>query len=140
MSDAETIVNAITAELDKLNKQSIEDFSGDTLSKIGVKLASYKAGLGRHSTLARKAVWVAEKNLKIAKAQAYKSLRDISYNVGDSKELKVIEVEKEMNELIESQALEDSITTLSYNVHDLIDSIKSRLINLQMEKQESNTH
>ena len=137
MNNSETIVNKITEQIELLNEQNLDTFSGDTLSKIAVRLASYKAGLGKYSTEAKKDVWVAEKNLKIAKAKSYKELRADSYGSGEANELKTIEVEKEMNELIECQELEDRITTLSYNVHDLIDAIKSRIINVQMELRES---
>lgn len=138
--DAETVITLITEQIDILNQQPLDDFSGDTLSRVGVRLASYKAGLGRHSTIAKKAVWVAEKQLKEAKARAYKRLRDEGTSQGDADELKILGVEQEYTAYIEAQELDDKITTLSYNVHDLIDSIKSRVINQQMEARESATY
>lgn len=140
MTSQEEIVNKITEQVELLNQHELDSLSGDTLSRIAVKLAAYKAGLGKHLALAKKATWIAEKNLKVAKAEAYKELRREKYGSGDAKEMKTLEVQKEMNELIEAQVMEDSISTLSYNVHDLIDSIKSRLINLQMESIESKAH
>lgn len=134
---AEEAVNAITEQIDILNRQPLDDFSGDTLSRVGVRLASYKAGLGRHSTIAKKAVWTAEKALKEAKAREYKRLRDEGTSQGDADELKILGVEQEYNAYIEAQELDDKISTLTYNVHDLIDSIKSRVINQQMEMRES---
>lgn len=136
--NAETVINLITEQIDLLNEQPLDDFSGDTLSRVGVRLASYKAGLGRHSTIAKKATWRAEKALKVAKATEYKRLRDSGVNSTDAKELKILGVVQEYDAYIEAQELEDKITSLSFNVHDLIDSIKSRVINQQMEMRESN--
>jgi hypothetical protein len=135
--NAETVIDLITEQIDLLNEQPLDDFSGDTLSRVGVRLASYKAGLGRHSTIAKKATWRAEKALKVAKAAEYKRLRDSGTNSTDAKELKILGVEQEYNAYIEAQELEDKITSLSFNVHDLIDSIKSRVINQQMEMREN---
>jgi hypothetical protein len=131
------IVDAITVEIEKLNQQDLEHFSGDTLSRIGVRLAAYKAGLGKHSTIAKRATWMAEKAFKDAKAQEFQRLRADGKSAADANELKTLEVGAEYMEYIEAQVLEDRITTLSINVHDLIDSIKSRLIFCQMEKQEN---
>lgn len=136
--NAEEAVNAITEQIDILNRQPLDDYSGDTLSRVGIRLASYKAGLGRHSTIAKKATWRAEKALKEAKATAYVALKEEGYNSTDAKELTITRVGDAYDALIEAQELEDKITTLSFNVHDLIDSIKSRVINQQMEMRESN--
>lgn len=136
--DTELVIRKITEQIDLLNQQPLDDFSGDTLSRIGVRLASYKAGLGRHTTAAKKELWLAEKAFKEAKARGFKTLRDNGTNSTDAKELKLLEASAEYDALLEAQELEDKITTLSYNVHDLIDAIKSRVINLQMEMRESN--
>lgn len=137
MTNAEHVITAITEQIDLLNEQSLDDFSGDVLSRIGVRLASYKAGLGKYSTQAKKAVWVAEKNFSEAKAKGIMKLKSEGVNSTDAKELRILEAQEEYQELIDAQELEDRITTLSYNVHDLIDSIKSRIINVQMELRES---
>jgi len=133
-----TVVNLITAEIEKLNLHPLDDYSGDTLSRVAVRLASYKAGLGRHLNKARKATWQAEKILKLAKATSYQSLKESGINSTDAKELRILAVSEQYDAYIEAQSLEDQLNTLSFNVHDLIDAIKSRLINLQMEQRESN--
>lgn len=137
--DAEQLINAITEEIDTLNQQPLEQFSGDTLTRVAVRLASLKAGLGRHSTIAKKDTWLAEQALRVAKATEYRRLRDSGSNATDAKELKILGVEREYKAYIEAQELEDKMVNLSYNVHDMIDSIKSRLINQQMEQRESAT-
>lgn len=136
---AEEAINAITEQIDLLNRQPLDDFSGDTLSRVAVRLASYKAGLGRHSTIAKKAVWVAEKRFKEAKAEAFIQLKAEGFNSTDAKELAVTRASEAYDAYIEAQELEDKVSTLTYNVHDIIDSIKSRVINLQMEMRESGT-
>lgn len=136
--ESEKLLELITAEIAKLNLHPLDEYSGDTLSRVAVRLASYKAGLGRHVTMAKKVVWLAEKDFSLAKANGFKKLKDNKVNSTDSKELKILEAVPEYEALIEAQELEDGLITLSYNVHDLIDAIKSRLINLQMEIRESN--
>jgi hypothetical protein len=134
----ETILDKITEQVELLNGQPLEDFSGDTLSRLAVRLAAYKAGLGSHSTIAKRDTWQAEKCFKLAKAQAVIDLKSEGYNSTDAKELAITRATETYDILIEAQALEDRITTISINVHDLIDAIKSRVINVQMERSESN--
>lgn len=140
MNDSVTVLKLITAEIEKLNAHPLDDYSGDTLSRIAVRLANYKAGLGRHVSEARKAKWQAEKNLQEAKARSYEKLKESGVNSTDSKELRILAVSDEYDAYIEAQSLEDQLSGLSFNVHDLIDAIKSRLINLQMERGESDVH
>ena len=136
----EVLVDKITEEVDTLNLQPLDNFSGDTLSRVGVRLASFKAGLGYHSTIAKKAVWMAERDLKLAKSNAYLALREEGQGDGAAKELRELRVGGESLALLEAKELEDKLVTLSYNVHDLIDAIKGRVINQQMEMRESNVH
>lgn len=138
--DPEVIVEKILEQIDLLNRQPLDDFTGDTLSRIAVRLAAYKAGLGRYSTMAKKATWQAEKNFAEAKARGILALKEEGVNSTDAKELKILKASDEYDALIEAQELEDKIVSLSFNVHDLIDSIKSRVINQQMEMRESATH
>lgn len=134
---AEEIIDKITEQLTILNEQPLEDFSGDTLSRTGVRLAAYKAGLGKYFTEAKKDTLRAEKAYKEAKANAYKKLRAEGQGDGAAKNLTILLVGDEYNDYIEAQILEDQISNLVFNVHDLIDAIKSRVINCQMERQES---
>lgn len=136
MVSSDKVIELLTEELSKLNEHPLDDYSGDTLSRVAVRLASYKAGLGRHLTAAKKAKWQAEKTLSMAKAREYDRLKQ-ERNSTDAKELKILGVSDEYDAYIEAQELEDALSGLSYNVHDIIDAIKSRLINLQMEMRES---
>lgn len=139
--NAEKIIELITNEIEKLNGYDYDNFSGDTLSRIAVRLASYKAGMGKYVTSSKKDTWIAEKVLKEAKAREYMRLRkEEKMSASDAKEMCILGVEKEYDLYIKYQDISDRISMLSYNVHDLIDSIKSRLIHQQMEKSESNVY
>lgn len=135
--DSEKIIEALTVEISKLNEHPIDEFSGDTLSRIGVRLAAYKAGLGNYVAIAKAESWRAEKALADAKANGYQKLRDAGKTQGDSEQLRILEASKEYNDWIEAKEQEDKLVGLSFNISDLIDAIKSRLIHLQMELKES---
>lgn len=129
----ELLVTMITDEIATLNEHSLDTYSGDTLSRLAVRLAALKAGLGSYLVDAKKATWQAEKAYKEAKAQGFIELKAEGQNSTDAKELTVLKANAKYEAFIEAQVLENKVATLSYNVHDLIDAIKSRVINLQME-------
>lgn len=49
----EKLINDITEQIVILNDQPLESFSADTLTRVSVRLAAYKAGLGRYLTIAK---------------------------------------------------------------------------------------
>lgn len=132
----EQIIEALEAEIRKLNEHAIDEFTGDTLTRVGVRLASYKAGLGSHVADAKARSWRAEKAFAEAKANGYKKLRDDGKSQGDAEQLRVLEASAEYDELIIAKELEDRLVGLSYNISDLIDAVKSRVIHQQMELKE----
>jgi hypothetical protein len=138
--NAEKIIEALTAEISKLNEHPIDEFSGDTLSRIGVRLASYKAGLGNYVSAAKADSWRAEKALAEAKANGYKKLRESGSSQGDAEQARILQASDEHETWIQCKEVEDRLVGLSYNISDLIDAIKSRLIHLQMELKESAIH
>src|SRR6218665_1369156 len=133
----ETIIEALTAEIAKLNEHPIDEFSGDTLSKVGVRLASYKAGLGSYVAEAKAASWRGEKAYIEAKAEGYKTLRAGGKTQGEAEQLRYLEASEQYEDWIVAKEIEDKLVGLSYNISDLIDAIKSRLIQIQMEMKES---
>jgi len=137
---AEELAELLVIEIGKLNQHKIEDYTGDTLSRVCVRLASYKAGLGAYVTEAKAASWDAERKLADKKARGYQELRDEGKTQGDAESLKITKCQQEYIEYIEAKKLEDKLVGLSLNIHDLIDAIKSRLIFLQMELKESQTY
>lgn len=134
---ADELVGLLVEEISKLNEHPIDSYSGDTLSRVCVRLASYKAGLGTYVSSARGDTWRAEKALAEAKANGYQMLRDEGRSQGDADSLKATKCQDEYDNWIRAKELEDRLVGMSLNIHDLIDAIKSRLIYMQMELKES---
>lgn len=132
----EQIIQALEAEIRKLNEHDIDEFSGDTLTRIGVRLASYKAGLGSYVSNAKAESWRAEKAFTEAKANGYQKLRNDGKTQGDAEQLRVLEASAEYEAFISAKETEDKLVGLSYNISDLIDAVKSRVIHQQMELKE----
>lgn len=138
--DADKLIGLLTDEVKKLNEHPLDTYTGDTLSRVCVRLASYKAGLGQYVSDSKNDTWRAEKALAEAKANGYQSLRDEGKTQGDAESLKYTRCSDEYEAWIQAKTMEDRLVGLSLNIHDLIDSIKSRLIHLQMEIKESQTY
>ena len=132
----EQIIQALEAEIRKLNEHDIDEFSGDTLTRIGVRLASYKAGLGAYVSNAKAESWRSEKAFTEAKANGYQKLRGDGKTQGDAEQLRVLEASAEYEAFINAKEIEDKLVGLSYNISDLIDAVKSRVIHQQMELKE----
>lgn len=130
------IIEALEAEIQKLNEHPIDEFSGDTLTRIGVRLAAYKAGLGSYVSNAKAESWTAEKAFAEAKANGYLKLRNDGKTQGDAEQLRVLEASAEYEAFIAAKETEDKLVGLSYNISDLIDAVKSRVIHQQMELKE----
>lgn len=131
------IIEALEAEIQKLNANPIDEFSGDTLTRIGVRLAAYKAGLGTYVSNAKAESLRADKAYSEAKARGYQKLRSDGKTQGDAEQLRVLEASAEYDVLIAAKQTEDKLVGLSYNISDLIDAVKSRVIHQQMELKES---
>lgn len=137
---AEELVKEIYVIIHTLSEQDMSDLSGDTLSRLAVKLASYKASLGEHVAAAKKESWDAEAEYQKTRAEAYQKLRDEGKGSTDADELKRREAYESQKAWNEAKHNAERITQLSLDCHDLIDAIKSRLINLQSERTESNVY
>lgn len=135
---ADELVNEIYAIIRVLQEQDISGLSGDTLSRLAVKLASYKASLGEYVSQAKRQVYNTEAAYQVARAESYAALRDEGKGTTDASELWRLGTQDQLAALNEAKEQSDRITTLSMDCHDLIDGIKSRLINLQNERTESN--
>lgn len=133
-------VKEIYLIVNTLREQEMGSLSGDTLSRLAVKLASYKASLGEHVAYAKKAAWDAEADYQKSRAEGYQKLRDAGKGSTDSDELKRIEAHEAHKTWNERKYDAERLTQLSMDCHDLIDGIKSRLINLQTERSESNVY
>lgn len=138
--NVDVLVKEMFEIIDTLSEQDVSSLSGDTLSRLAVKLASYKASLGSSVAESKKIVLDAEADYKLARAEGYKKLRDDGVGSTDSDEMKHISAHDALSALNEARHKANLIVQLSMDCHDLIDAIKSRLIHLQTEKGEGNVH
>lgn len=136
--DADKLITEIYTIINALSDQNIGSLNGDTLSRLAVRLASYKASLGEHVAYAKKLELEAEATYKEAKAESYKELREAGKGSTDAGELKNLGLRDALDTLNTAKYNHTRLSTLSMDCHDLIDGIKSRLISLQTERMESN--
>jgi hypothetical protein len=136
------LIKEIYTIVHTLREQDMGSLSGDTLSRLVVKLASYKASLGEIVSSAKRDALDAEAIYQEMRAKAYAKLRDAGKGSTDSDELK-----RKDEKVVDSLAVlnkekydADRVTQLSLDCHDLIDAIKSRLIHLQTERSEADVY
>lgn len=134
---ADELVKEVLAIVNTLREQEMGSLSGDTLSRLAVKLASYKASLGESVAEAKKLAWDAEAEHYRDRAEKYQELRDEGRGSTDSEELKRLRSHESFVALNKAKYNETLISTLHRDCHDLIDGIKSRLIHLTQEAKES---
>lgn len=138
MSDPTELITQIRRIVDTLSGQEVDALSGDTLSRLAVKLASLKASLGQYVVESKHEVYRLEADYQLARAEGFQHYRDEGKSGTDSNELKHLYAKDALSKLNEAKYNNDRVTQLSKDCHDLIDGIKSRLINLQTERTESN--
>lgn len=130
---ADKLIQEISEIVTTLSEQNMGNLSGDTLSRVVLKLASYKATLGELVAEAHKAVWDAEAEYHRVRATAYKALRDEGRGSTDADELKRLEAHDSFVAWNQAKYNYERISNLHSDCHDLIDGIKSRLIGLHQE-------
>lgn len=135
---ADELVKEVLSIVHTLSERDMGSLSGDTLSRLAVKLASYKASLGEYVADAKQLAWDAEAEYYRVRAQSYQSLRDEGRGSTDADELKRLDSHESFVAWNKARKQEVLITNLSKDCHDLIDGIKSRLIHLQGERAEAN--
>lgn len=134
------LVKEILTVVNTLREQDMGSLSGDTLSRLAVKLASYKASLGEYVADVKQLALDAEAKYYAVRAKEYQRLRDEGKGSTDSEELKRIGSQEAFLAWNKAKHQDTLITTLHRDCHDLIDGIKSRLIHLQEEQKESRTY
>lgn len=134
---SDELVKEILQVVNVLREQEMSSLSGDTLSRLAVKLASYKASLGEFVSDVKRQALDAEAEYYRSRAEAYQKLRDEGKGSTDSDELKRLGAHDAFMAWNKAKHNESLIITLHRDCHDLIDGIKSRLIHLQFEKSES---
>lgn len=137
---ADELVKEILTVVNTLREQDMGSLSGDTLSRLAVKLASYKASLGEYVADVKQLALDAESEYYAVRAKEYQRLRDEGKGSTDAEELKRIGSQEAFLAWNKAKYNDTLITTLHRDCHDLIDGIKSRLIHLQSEMKESNVY
>lgn len=135
--NADELVKEILSIVHTLNEQDISSLSEDTLSRLALKLASYKASLGEHVALSGKLERDAEAEYFRVRAEAYRSLRNEGKGSTDADELKRLGSQESFLAWNKAKHTKEVVYNLSKDCHDLIDGIKSRLITLHQERVES---
>jgi hypothetical protein len=138
MPQIDQLTTEIFTIVNTLNQQDMGSLSEDTLSRLALKVASYKASLGEHTAKAKRLAWDAEAEYYRVRAEAYKKLRADGKGATDAEELKRLDAHEAFVAWNKAKELVERLTTLSMDCHDLIDGIKSRLIVLHTEREESN--
>lgn len=137
---SDELVKEILHVINTLREQDTSSLSGDTLSRLAVKLASYKASLGEYVAEVRRLTLDAEAEYYRVRAEQYQLLRDSGKGATDSDELKRLGAHESFMAWNKAKYNESLIVNLHKDCHDLIDGIKSRLIHLQFEKGELNVY
>lgn len=138
--NSDELVKEIFTVINTLREHDMGGLSGDTLSRLAVKLASYKASLGEYVADVRKLTWDAEAEYYRVRSESYKALREAGKGSTDAEELKRLDSHEAFVAWNKAKYNEALITTLHRDCHDLIDGIKSRLIHLQAEGKDSNAY
>ena len=121
----------------KINRQLsdevfLKSLTGDVLSYIGVKLSAMKASLLDIKVDAHADSMHKETLMHKAKGEAFLRAKE-KYNATTAGDAKYIDEEfiKAQNEYSDAKVLFEKLRSLVADTHDLIDAIKSRVIDLQ---------
>lgn len=135
--DAGELVTEILTIVNTLSSVEVASLSLDTLSRLAVKLASYKASLGEPLADAHRVMLDAEAQYYEARASEYGRLRDEGRGSTDAGELKHLHHDA-LDAWNDAKVRHSKLKQLSVDCHDLIEVIRGRLISLNSEQRESN--
>ena len=127
----------IIVKIMKINHQLsdeafLKSLSGDVLSYIGVKLSALKASLLDEKVSAHRDAMNKETLMQKAKGEAFLRAKE-AHNAtaaGDAKYTDELFI-KAQNEYTEAKVNYEKLKSITADTHDLIDAIKSRVIDLQ---------
>lgn len=110
----------------------LKSLSGDVLSYIGVKLSALKASLLDEKVSAHRDAMNKETLMQKAKGEAFLRAKE-THNATTAGDAKYTDEEfiKAQNEYTEAKVNYEKLKSIVADSHDLIDSIKSRVIDLQ---------
>ena len=127
----------IIVKIMKINRQLsdevfLKSLSGDVLSYIGVKLSALKASLLDEKVSAHRDAMNKETLMQKAKGEAFLRAK-AEHNATTAGDAKYTDEEfiKAQNEYTDAKVLFEKLKSIVADSHDLIDAIKSRVIDLQ---------
>ena len=129
---AEIIVKIMKINHQLSDEAFLKSLSGDVLSYIGVKLSALKASLLDEKVSAHRDAMNKETLMQKAKGEAFLRAKE-AHNAtaaGDAKYTDELFI-KAQNEYTEAKVNYEKLKSIVADSHDLIDSIKSRVIDLQ---------
>lgn len=129
---AEIIVKIMKINHQLSDEAFLKSLSGDVLSYIGVKLSALKASLLDEKVSAHRDAMNKETLMQKAKGEAFLRAKE-AHNAtaaGDAKYTDELFI-KAQNEYTEAKVNYEKLKSIVADSHDLIDAIKSRVIDLQ---------
>ena len=129
---AEIIVKIMKINHQLSDEAFLKSLSGDVLSYIGVKLSALKASLLDEKVSAHRDAMDKETLMQKAKGEAFLRAKE-AHNAtaaGDAKYTDELFI-KAQNEYTEAKVNYEKLKSIVADSHDLIDAIKSRVIDLQ---------
>lgn len=127
----------IIVKIMKINRQLsdevfLKSLSGDVLSYIGVKLSALKASLLDEKVSAHRDAMNKETLMQKAKGEAFLRAKEAhnATTAGDAKYTDEAFIQAQ-NDYTEAKVNYEKLKSIVADSHDLIDSIKSRVIDLQ---------
>ena len=126
------LVNITTISNKLSNEEFLKSLTGDILSYTAVKLAAMKASVVDFKVVAHEDMLEKEVLLGKAKAIAYAKYRD-EVGATAAQDMKYMDEDfmQAQRDYNKSKVLYEQLKSIVADTHDLIDSIKSRVIDLQ---------
>ena len=129
----EEVIQKIHQINEKLSDEGLlKSLNGDQLSYIAVKVAALKGYLIEEKALAQERMLYLEVEKDKVKGEAYLRAKE-AHNATAASDAKYTDEEfvKAQHEYVEAKAAFERLKMVSTDAHDLIDAIKSRVIDLQ---------
>lgn len=129
---ADIIVKIMKINRELSDEKFLKSLSGDVLSYIGVKLSALKASLLDEKVSAHRDAMNKETLMQKAKGEAFLRAK-IEHNAttaGDAKYTDELFIQAQ-NDYTEAKVNYEKLKSIVADSHDLIDAIKSRVIDLQ---------
>lgn len=133
----EVVVGEIIKIVNVLNENEMGDLSEDTLARVALKLAAYKATLGTYVSQAHREEFSAEADYYVERAEAYQKQRDEGKGSTDANELKHISMRKAYDKLHNAKYTYERLSRLHGDCKEMIEAIRSQVIRLQTERKDA---